>query len=302
MVRSRIAAVSLAGALIAGAGLAREARAEIIAGTTFQNFLVTWDSANPNAILSGVALQGLQSNETIVGLDVLPTGTAANPSGTMYGVGSFGHLYTINQTTGMATAVNSNSFTPALNGSQFGVDWNPVNNQLRIVSNAKQNLVVSTTGVATAQTNVAATATDEGANSAPNIVHIAYNNNLPGGGTGGTSTLFGIDTGRDRLVTFANPQNGQFTTVGALNFDATELGGFDISGASGTAFASFTNANQSRTTFGTVNLTTGLFTPIGEVGGGNIMTGMTVLPSAVPAPASLALVGLGVLALRRRRA
>jgi MYXO-CTERM domain-containing protein len=302
MVRSRIAAVSLAGALMAGAGLAQQASAEIVAGTTFQNFLITWDSSNPAAILSGVALQGLQSNETLVGLDVLPTGTASNPTGTMYGVGSFGHLYTINQTTGMATAVNTTSFTPALNGSQFGVDWNPVTSQLRVVSNAKQNLVVSTSGVATAQTNVAATANDEGANTAPNIVHIAYSNNLAGGGTGGTTTLYGIDTGRDRLVTFANPSNGQFSTVGALNFDATELGGFDISGATGTAFATFTNANQSRTTFGSVNLTTGTFTPIGEVGGGNILTGMTILPSTVPAPASLALIGLGMVALRRRRA
>jgi hypothetical protein len=299
MVRSRIAAVSLAGALVAGAGLAQQARAEIIAGTTFQNFLVTWDSSNPNAILSGVALQGLQPNETLVGLDVRPTGTASNPTGTMYGVGSFGHLYTINQTTGQATMVNSTTFTPALNGSQFGVDWNPNSDQLRIVSNAKQNLSVSPTGVVTAQTNIAPQASDEGANSAPNIVHIAYNNNTAGAST---TTLFGIDTGRDRLVTFANPSNGQFTTIGALNFDATELGGFDISGATGTAYATFTNANQSRTTFGSVNLATGAFTPIGEVGGGNILTGMTILPSTVPAPASLALLGLGMVAIRRRRA
>jgi len=299
MVRSRIAAVSLAGALLASAGLAQQARAEIIVGTTFQNFLITWDSSTPNDIRSGVALMGLQANETLVGLDVMPTGTATNPSGQLFGVGSFGHLYTINQTTGQATVVNSTMFMPALNGSQFGVDWNPTNDQLRIVSNAKQNLVVSTSGVATAQTNIAAQASDEAANTAPNIVHIAYNNNTTGGTT---TTLYGIDTGRDRLVTFPNASNGQFTTVGALGFDATELGGFDISGASGTAYATFTNANQSRTTFGSVNLATGAFTPIGEVGGGNILTGMTVLPSAVPAPASLALLGLGVLAIRRRRA
>jgi len=290
--RSRIAAVSLASAAAMAVGLAGQARAEIVAGTTLQNFLITWDSANPAEIQTGVALQGLMPNETITGLDTRPS------NGNLYAVGSFGHLYQINSTTGMATAVGSGTFMPALNGSQFGVDWNPTNDMLRIVSNARQNLVVSPTGVVTAQTNVAAQASDEGASSAPNIVHLAYNNNTAGSPN---TTLFGIDTGRDRLVTFANPSNGQFTTVGALNFDATELGGFDVSGSSGTAFATFTNANQSRTTFGTVNLTSGNFTPIGEVGGGNILTSMTIIPGAVPAPASLALIGLGLVALRRRR-
>jgi hypothetical protein len=290
--RSRIAAVSLASAAALAAGLAGQARAEIVTGTTLQNFLITWDSANPAEIRTGVALQGLMPNETIVGLDARPS------NGQIYAVGSFGHLYTINTTTGISTAVGAGTFMPALNGSQFGVDWNPSTDMLRVVSNARQNLLVSPTGVVTAQTNVAAQASDEGATTSPNIVHLAYNNNTAGAPT---TTLFGIDTGRDRLVTFANPSNGQYTTIGALNFDATELGGFDISGASGTAFATFTNANQSRTTFGTVNLTSGNFTPIGEVGGGNILTSMTLIPGVVPAPASLALAGLGLIALRRRR-
>lgn len=289
MVRSRIAALSLASAVVAAAGIAGQARAELVVGTTLQNFLITWDSSNPANILSGVAMQGMMANESIIGLDARPN------NGQIYAVGSFGHLYTLNTTTGQASQVGGGSFTPALNGSQFGVDWNPVNDQLRVVSNAHQNLVISPTGTVTAQTNIAAQASDEGANSSPNVVHLAYNNN--NGQT--TSTLYGIDTGRDRLVTFANPSNGQYSTVGALGFDATELGGFDISGASGTAFATFTNANQSRTTFGTVNLTTGAFTPIGEVGGGNILTGMTIV-GVVPAPASLALLGLGMVALRRR--
>lgn len=290
--RSRIAAVSLASAAAIVAGIAGQARAEIVVGTTLQNFLITWDSSNPAEIMNGVAMQGLAPNEVVIGLDARPA------NGGIYAVGSFGHLYQVNTTTGVATAVGSGSFTPALNGSQFGVDWNAANDQMRIVSNARQNLVVSPTGAVTAQTNVAAQANDEGAGSAPNIVHLAYNNNTPGSTT---TTLFGIDTGRDRLVTFADPSNGQFSTVGALNFDATELGGFDISGSTGTAYATFTNANQSRTTFGTVNLTSGAFTPIGEVGGGNILTGMTVIPQSIPAPASLALIGLGLVAARRRR-
>src|SRR5215510_11959267 len=120
MVRSRIAAWSLASAVVAAAGIAGQARAEVIVGTTLQNFLITWDSSNPANILSGVAMQGMMPNESIIGLDARPA------NGQVYGVGSFGHLYSLNLTTGQATQAGSGSFTPALNGSQFGTDWNPV--------------------------------------------------------------------------------------------------------------------------------------------------------------------------------
>ena len=197
--RSRIAAVSLASAAAIAAGLAGQARAEVVVGTTLQNFLITWDSANPAEIQTGVALQGLMANETIVGLDGRPA------NGAIYGVGSFGHLYQINTTIGISIAVGSGTFMPALNGSQFGVDWNPTNDMLRVVSNARQNLIVSPAGVVTAQTNIAAQASDEGATTSPNVVHLAYNNNIAGSLT---TTLFGIDTGRDRLVIFPNSSNG----------------------------------------------------------------------------------------------
>src|SRR4051812_28230860 len=124
MVRSRIAAWSLASAVVAAAGIAGQARAELVVGTTLQNFLITWDSSNPANILSGVAMQGLMPNEVVVGLDARPNNNQ------VYAVGSFGHLYTVNLTSGQSSQVGAGSFMPALNGSQFGVDWNPVNDQL----------------------------------------------------------------------------------------------------------------------------------------------------------------------------
>ena len=51
------------------------------------------------------------------------------------------------------------------------------------------------------------------------------------------------------LVRFADPNAGTWQNVGSLNFDANELGGFDVSGATGTAFATMVNTNQSRSTF-----------------------------------------------------
>jgi hypothetical protein len=286
MVRSKMAAVALA--CTAGlAGLAGQARAELIAGTTFQNFLITWDSANPGDILSGVAIDGLATNEVILGIDFRPNG--ATP--TLYGLGSFGRLYTINTTTGVATRVGTTPFSPALNGSNFGFGFTPNGTTLRITSNADQNLRIDpVTAVVTADALLRPVAGDEGATTNPNIVHLGYN----------STTFFGIDTGRDRLVTMDDPNNGQFRTIGPLGFDATEVGGFDWSAQSNTAYATFLNSASSRSQFGSVNLTTGVFTPLGEVGGGAFLTSMAAA-GVIPAPGVLALLGLGALAIRRRR-
>jgi len=292
MVRSKMTATALAGIAALTATLS-SVKSEIIVGSTFQNFLITWDSTDPTTILTGVAVQGLGQNETILALDTRPA------NGQLFALGSFGRLYTVDRATGQATRVGTNGgFSPALNGSAFGSDFNPTNDTLRIISNAKQNLRVNpgTTAI-TVDPTIRPLSTDEGANLSANVVHLAYSNNVPGSSS---TVLYGIDTGRDRLVRFDNPNNGQFQTLGALNFDANELGGFDISSVSGTAFATFVNTGQSRSTFGTVNLATGAFTPIDQIGGGAILTAMTTV-NIIPAPGAMALAGLGGLALIRRR-
>lgn len=292
MVRMTTTAATLLGCA-ALCAMGTQAKSEIVAATTFQNFLITWDSADPTNILTGVAIQGLAQNETVLGLDARPS------TGQLFALGSFGRLYTVDQITGQATRVGTTPFSPALNGSNFGTDFNPTNDTLRVMSNAEQNLRINPgTAAITADPNVRPFSTGEGTNPNSNIVHLAYSNNT---GTATTTTLFGIDTGRDALVSFNSPNDGTWSNIGALNFDATELGGFDVSGATGTAFATMVNAGQSRSTFGTINTTTGAFTPINEVGGGAIITGMTVVPVIVPTPGVLALAGLGGLTMLRRR-
>lgn len=293
MVRSKMAAVALVCAAGLAAGLTGQARAELVAGTTFQNFLVTWDSATPGDILSGVAIDGLATNEVVLGIDFRPN--QATPQ--LYALGSFGRLYTINMTTGVATRVGSTPFSPSLNGSNFGFGFTADGSAIRVTSNADQNLRINpTTGtVIAADGTIRPVAGDEGANTSPNIVHLAYTNS-----PGPAGTFFGIDTGRDRLVTMDDPNSGLMRTVGPMGFDATEVGGLDWSSTSNTAYAGFLNSDSSRTLFGTVNLNTGAFTSIGEVGGGAFLTSLAVV-NVIPAPGALALLGLGALAIRRRR-
>ena len=111
------------------------------------------------------------------------------------------------------------------------------------------------------------------------------------------TTLYGVDSARDALVIQNPPNSGGVVTVGFLGTDVTDMSGFDISGVTGTAYMAIRDASLSRSTFWSIDLATGQGTMIGEIGGGAILTGLTV----VPTPGSLALLGLGGLAAFRRR-
>src|SRR6187200_1617188 len=100
---------------------------ELIYGVTTTNLLVSFNSGAPGTILSSVAITGLQAGETILGIDFRPA------TKQLYGLGSTSRLYTINLSTGAATAVGP-PFTPALSGTAFGVDFNPTVDRIRITS------------------------------------------------------------------------------------------------------------------------------------------------------------------------
>ena len=77
------------------------------------------------------------------------------------------------------------------------------------------------------------------------------------------------------------------------------LSRIDISGLSGIAYASVQDATLGQSTFWQINLNTGAAMMVGSIGGGSQVGCITV----VPAPGAMgALAGVGVLALRRRRA
>jgi hypothetical protein len=272
--------------------------------------LITFDSDTPSVLNTSYAITGLQPNEKLIGIDFRINAPTPANSNLLYGVGSFGRVYTLNPANGAATFVAglTDGVNPIiLNGTEFGFDFNPQADRLRIVSDLEQNLRVNVdTGVTVVDTPL-----NPGN---PNVTDVAYDRADITAGT--ATTLYGIDTVANQLVRIGgvdgtpSPNGGTITPVGPMgSINAVSIGGFDIASGSGTAFAALRgSATANGSDFYTINLGTGLATLVGPVGNsedGLVIKGIAVGPApGVPEPTSLALLGVGaagLLARRRRR-
>jgi hypothetical protein len=97
------------------------------------NLLRHFNAAAPGTILGTVAITGLQPGEVVLGIDFRPA------TGQLYGLGSTSRVYVINPVTGAASPVDG-AFTPGLTGTDFGFDFNPTVDRIRVVSDNEQNL------------------------------------------------------------------------------------------------------------------------------------------------------------------
>jgi Domain of unknown function (DUF4394) len=303
--RSRRAATGL---LVASVLAASGANAETLVGLTNTNQLAVFDSAAPGNASALVTLSGLQTNETLLGIDYRPA------TGLLYGLGSANRLYTLQAATGVATFVASltsadGSVPFALAGGAYGVDFNPVPDlglalpSLRVTSTAGENLRINVNpGVAGRVTVDTALSGPQGT---PRLAASAYTNPDTDPATG--TALFGIDFATDSLYQQVPPNNGTLTLIGALGVDSTGLVGYDIS-ISGAAYASLTSPLTGKSALYTLG-SDGSASLAGAFGiGGNTavapsLADIAVTPVPEPAEYALFLTGLGVVAwgARKRR-
>ncbi|HVF13446.1 MAG TPA: DUF4394 domain-containing protein [Acidimicrobiales bacterium] len=252
--KTALAASAVAVSLVLPAsGAGAQASGTTLYGLTTTNRIVTLNTAFPVFASANVAVTGLAAGEQLIGIDRRPK------TGVIYGVGKLGtagRLFTIDPATGAATFVANLVTAPAapggprtpiaLSGTEFGFDFNPVPDALRIVSDTGQNLRVIPSDRMPAAVALLAgdTFTDSPLNvagtTATGISAAAYtgNDNDPATGT----VLYDIDTRRDLLVKQDPPNSGTLVTVGSLRFPAGPVAGFDILTANGvdTAFAAIT--------------------------------------------------------------
>ncbi len=263
------------------AGTAANARAVPLVGLTTSNSLVFFDSDNPRKITDTKRIAGLQVGENIIGIDVRPA------TKELYGLASTNRIYKINLMTGAIAPAGGAPLAVALDGADFGFDFNPVVDRIRAVSVSGQNLRlhpvtgVVVDGVANAagvQPDGALTyaASSANAGQTPNIVAAAYTNSA----AGATATvLYNIDANLDVLVTQNPPNNGTLNVVGPLGVNVSNVAGFDIEGGSGTAFAALNPARGRGSKLYTIDLNTGTATLVGPIGGKSAIRGLAVLPA-----------------------
>ncbi len=274
------------------------ASAETIYSSTLFRNLVSYDSAAPGTFLTNVPITGLVDQfESVIGIDFRPA------TGVLYAVGnapgSIFRLYTLDTATGVATRIGSSDLT--LGGNWWGIDFDPVADQIRLVSDANANVRINPlTG--------ALSGTDSAINPSGAVIALAYDRNDTNAGT--PTTLFGIDSTSDQLVRIGSVNGspsgagtGTVANIGSLGFNTESSAGFDIA-PSGTAYAALSGTDPFSPQLYTVNLSTGAATLVGQIGSGSDgIIGLAVPTAPVPEPAGAVLLGVSglLLGLRRRR-
>lgn len=188
-----------------------------IVGLVSDGRLVCFSELVPQFARAIGTLSGLASPDTaLIGIDFRVQ------DGRLYGVGNGGGVYTIDVATAEATFVNA--LTVPLEGTSFGVDFNPVADRLRIVSDTGQNLRhnVNAGGV---------TITDAALNyvagtPALGIAGAGYTNNDLDPNT--ATTLFDADPNLDQVAIQSPPNNGSLVATGKFGIDAGPAAGFDV--------------------------------------------------------------------------
>ena len=261
-----------AATLLAASCLSTAAGAQRLTAVSGGNTLVTV-GANGGAATTR-AITGLGAGQTLVAIDSRP----AVAGRVLYGLSNTGQLYAINSNTGAASAVGS---PIALQGTQFGFDFNPTVDRIRVISNTGQNLRVNPdTGAVIVDGNLNVRVGGQPIRVSGNTA-AAYTNNVAGATT---TTLYVINTNTG-LLQIQNPPNaGDLNVVGGLGGTAAgTVSGFDIAASGQNRVSVIQNGV---TNLYSVNLQTGAATFIGQISTSAVQ-GLAFTPEAFGTDASL---------------
>ncbi|MFE5890258.1 DUF4394 domain-containing protein [Streptomyces sp. NPDC056462] len=225
--------------------------------------MATFTTDRPQVLDWVRVVTGLSGDTGLIGIDFRVQ------DGLMYGVGNKGGIYTIKTppTTTDVVVTKVSQLQYALHGANFGVDFNPAADRLRVISDNGQNLRHNLNDHSTIQDLNLTTPPIEG--TTKGVSAAAYTNNDLNGAT--ATTLVDINTTTDQVVLQSPANNGTLAPTGSLGIDAGINAGMDIySTLSGgktvdnAAFASLTPYGAGTPSLYSINVFTGQATSIGQ--------------------------------------
>lgn len=260
---------------------------ESIHAVTASGHLLRFNAGQPQRILEKKPLAGLRAGDRLVGIDYRVA------KGQLFGLGASGQLYRIDAATAAATPVGSPAALPE--GREYGFDFNPTVDRVRVASDAGFNLRLhpDTGAVVDGDASqpgvqfdgrLAYDAADRMASHAPRLAAAGYTYNQDNeklttnyalDGAAGTLVHQGTKEGVTPMV---SPNTGRLYTVGLLGTGPFERASFDISDVSNTAYAGIGIAAGQPTRWYRIELASGAATFIGTVGGGEPIIGSAIEP------------------------
>ena len=260
---------------------------EMIYAVTGSNQLIQFNAGQPQKILARKALSGLAAGERLLGIDYRVA------KGQLFGLGASGQLYRIDPVAGSASAVGTPSALPREGATEWGFDFNPTVDRIRVVNDAGFNLRLHPDTGAIVDGNpelpgtqfdgrLAYDASDVNAGKTPGIVAAGYTYNKD---NEKITTNYALDGKLGLLVhqgtkegvqPMVSPNTGRLYTVGSLGIGSFAHATLDISDVSNTAYAAVSQGSVSR--WYRIDLSSGRATLIGTIAGGEAVVGAAIEP------------------------
>jgi hypothetical protein len=279
---NRACAVALA--ILAPLAAAAPASAERLAAITSTGRLALIDSGAPIS-MSLRSITGLGVNDVVRGIDwrpardeaVIVTATAATANN------DTAKAYVIDPHIGTTSLIGSTGAVPGWGDVAGDVSFNPTVDRIRAVNVNDENFRMNpdSGGLSGNDTDITPALTTS-------LIGVAYDRNVAGATA---TTAYAINRSDSTLSMLGganglpSANGGAVTAVGPLNLTlaASKDAGFDISGATGIAYAALTDNADNLTYLYTINLATGAATKVGLIGNGTTeIYSLTVIP---PPPA-----------------
>jgi hypothetical protein len=264
-------------------------RKETIHAVTLTHELITFNAGTPQVIAAKKPLVGLESGDEVVGIDYRVA------RGMLYALTRAGRLYVVDANTGGMRQVGADKFSVALEGEEFGFDFNPAVDRIRIVSDKQQNMRAHPDTGAVVDSNadypgvqidypLAYAPGDPNQHLTPRIMGAGYTYNKT---NEKITTNYAIDGTNDLLVTqgskegetpAVSPNTGQLFTVGPMGVGQSTRVSFDISDVNNAAYAAFVRLGSKDSRLYSIDLKTGSATFLGTIAGGQPIRGMAIVP------------------------